>query len=205
MTAHLTPCKQDESGNPMQAFGRWCEEHQRRECVSPCKDGSPCHNPKLVGGGDKCRMHLGKKAQAAVAEAKLNEQAARELAKLDVVPVTNAYEQLALVAAQAVAWKDSMAEKVNELTSMRYENANGGEQLRAEIALWERSLDRCVATLTAMAKLNIEDKLVGIRQATLDMLERALDAALEASGTGLDGKQKAREAFRRNVRLIASS
>lgn len=43
--------------------GRWCEEHERRECVSPCKDGSACHSNRMVAGADKCRMHLGKKAQ----------------------------------------------------------------------------------------------------------------------------------------------
>ena len=35
------------------------------------------------------------------------------------------------------------------------------------------------------------------------MLERALDAALEASGAPLDGKAKAREAFKRNLKVVA--
>ena len=96
-----------------------------------------------------------------------------------------------------------MAAKVNELSSIRYESETGGEQLRAEIALWERALDRCITTLAAMAKLNIEERLAGIRKQTADMLERALDAALEASGAPLDGKAKAREAFKRNLKVVA--
>ncbi|HEY2088337.1 MAG TPA: hypothetical protein VGH54_20255, partial [Mycobacterium sp.] len=139
----------------------------------------------------------------AAREQEITQQAARELARLDVAPVTDPLTELARLAGQAVAWKDAMAEKVNELSSMRYENQNGGEQLRAEIALWERALDRCVATLTAMAKLNIEERLAGIRQQTADMLERALDAALKASGADRDGRQRAREEFRKNLRVVA--
>jgi hypothetical protein len=153
-------------------------------------------------GFGRCKLHGGC-APGPRLDA-LNQQAAAELARLDVPPVTDPLTELARVAAQAVAWKNAMGEKVNELTSLRYEAAAGtGEQLRAEIALWERALDRCVATLTAMAKLNIEDRLAGVRKQTADMLERALDAALEASGTGLDGKQKAREAFRRQLKVVA--
>ena len=49
--------------------GRWCPEHQRRECVSPCKGGAPCHSPRMVRGSDKCRMHLGRKAEPVIAGA----------------------------------------------------------------------------------------------------------------------------------------
>lgn len=182
---------------------RWCEKHNRLECVHPRKNNrGPCHAPALTGG-NCCRMHVGEKSAPVVAEAKLNKQAARELARIGTEPVSNAFEQLAVVAGEAVAWKNAMAEKVNDLLEMRYEDAKGAEQLRSEIVVWERALDRCVTTLAAMAKLNIDDRLAGIRQQTLDMLERALDAALESSGAGLEGKQRAREAFRRNIRVVA--
>jgi hypothetical protein len=148
-------------------------------------------------------MHLGEEAAPVIAEARLNEQANRELVRLGVAPVVNAFEQLAIVASEALAWKNEMAAKVNSLLEMRYESKEGSEQLRSEIIVWERALDRCVTTLTAMAKLNIEERLAGIRKQTADMLERALDAALEASGAPLDGKAKAREAFKRHLKVVA--
>jgi len=50
--------------------GRWCEEHQRYECVKPRKGNrGPCHG-SAVTGSDKCRMHLGREAAPAIAEAK---------------------------------------------------------------------------------------------------------------------------------------
>jgi hypothetical protein len=182
--------------------GPFCGGNRRNgkgKCRLPAGDGTS-HE-----GTGRCSWHGGASPSGTKAanEQALNEQAARELARLDVEPVTNAFEQLALVAGQAVAWKNSMAAKVNELIELRREDVAGAEQLRSEILLWERALDRCVATLTAMVKLNIEDKLAGIRQRTLDMLERALDAALEASGAPLDGKAKAREAFKRQLKIVA--
>ena len=160
-----------------------------------------CHGTP-VKGAERCRMHLGKRAQPVIAEAKLNEQAQAELARLDVPPVIDPLWELSKLAGQAVAWKDSMAGRVNELRSMRYESASGLEQLRSEIALWERALDRCVATLTAMAKLDIDARLVGIREQTADMLLNALEAALRSTGLDLEHRNAARQVFRNGIRVL---
>lgn len=152
-------------------------------------------------GTGRCKLHGGC-APSSVA-AGLNAQAAAELARLDVEPVTDALAELARLAGQAVRWKDNMAAKVNELTQLRYEGAQGTEQVRSEILLWERALDRCITTLTAMAKLNIEGRMAAVREATARMLEQALDAALEQAGVGLDKQAEAREAFRRSLKIVA--
>ena len=183
--------------------GRWCTQHERYECVHPRKNGrGPCHGA-AVTGSDSCRMHLGEAAAPVIAEAKLQEQAERLLYQRDAPPVTDPLSALQRLAGRAAAWEDIIGEKVNEMRSIRYSTEEGGEQLRAEIAVMERAMDRLGRLLVDIAKLNIEERLAGIRKQTLDMMERALDAALEASGTGLDGKQKAREAFRRNIRVVA--
>jgi len=177
---------------------RYCGAKKRQgegDCTRPAGWGTD--HP----GFGRCKLHGGCAPGPRIVA--LNEQAAYELARLDVPPVVDALSELARLAGQAVAWKDNMSAKVNELSSLRYESQTGGEQLRAEIALWERALDRCIATLTAMAKLNIEERLAGVRKQTADMMERALDAALEASGAPLDGKAKAREAFKRNLKIVA--
>ena len=133
----------------------------------------------------------------------LQKQAAAELARLGAAPVSAPLTELARLAGQAIAWKDTMGAKVNELSGgIRYQGGQGTEQLRAEIALFERAMDRCSAVLVAMARLDIDDRLAGIREKTADMLERALDAALEASGTPLEGKAKARATFRRNLVIL---
>jgi hypothetical protein len=61
--------------SPGPQHGRWCEEHERWECVSPRSRGrGTCHG-SAVTGQDDCRMHLGKKAQPAIAEARALEAA----------------------------------------------------------------------------------------------------------------------------------
>lgn len=203
--AEEPPSEPGPPGLPMQTpeRSRWCEEHQRRECTARRKDGTACHSHRVVTGSDRCRMHLGQKAQPVIAEARLQQQAARLLYQRDATPVTNPLEGLQRLAGRVAAAEEVIGEKVNEIRGWRYESEGGGEQLRAEVALLERSMDRLGRFLVELAKLNIEEKLAGIREKTAAMLERALDAALEASGADLDGKMKAREAYKRNLRIVA--
>lgn len=96
--------------------GRWCDEHQRWECVSPCKGNrGPCHSNRLVTGTDRCRMHLGKKA-APVAAAGKAEAAARRAVETyglprDISPTDALLEEVRYSAGH-VAW---LREKVAEL------------------------------------------------------------------------------------------
>lgn len=50
----------------------------------------------------------------------------------------------------------------------RYVDKSGAEQLRSEISLYERALDRSVRAATAISKLNIEERYLAIseKQAT---------------------------------------
>jgi hypothetical protein len=52
----------------------------------------------------------------------------------------------------------------NELSSViRYQDAKGAEQLRAEIALFECAMDCYATVLAAMARLDIDERPAGIR------------------------------------------
>jgi hypothetical protein len=127
-----------------------------------------------------------------------------ELARLEVDPVGDPVTQLAVLAGQILAWRDAMAEKVNALTSIRYEaiGENGsGEQLRAEVALWERALDRCERVLIAMAKLNIDERLARISERQLGMIEAALSAALASEGLDLEAQARAKRVVARHLRV----
>jgi hypothetical protein len=154
----------------------------RRRCTSKRKDGGPCGGAPLRGS-DKCRMHLGKRTDAV----KLEQQVRAELARLDVPPVEDPLTQLAAVTGQVLAWKDAWAAKVNALDSMRYET-EGGEQLRAEIAVWERALDRCEKFLTAMARLDIDERLAKITETRATTIIAVFLTALDEGG--VEGAQR---------------
>ena len=103
-----------------------------------------------------------------------------ELARLNLPPVADPLSQLAAVTAEVLAWKDAWAARVNDLTSVRYEGTGAGEQLRAEIAVWERALDRCERFLVAMARLNIDERLTAISEAQAAAVIEAIGVACDA-------------------------
>jgi hypothetical protein len=113
---------------------------------------------------------------------RLDTEARQVLARLDVPPVHDPLAELARTAGQVVAWKDQMGAKVNELTELRYSGQLGQEQLRSELLLWERSLDRCVTVLTAMAKLNIEERQMRLTERQAALVNEILRAALAEIG-----------------------
>jgi hypothetical protein len=174
------------------------------KCGGTNRLGEPCGNPAGKGtdhlGSGNCSNHAGATRTGRVAA--LNERAERFLYQADAPPVTDPLSALQRLAGRAAAWEDIIGEKVNELHSLRY-STEGGEQLRAEIAVMERAMDRLGKLLVDIAKLNIEGRLATVREATAQMLEQALAAALASSGCDLDGQQRAQEAFRRNLKVVA--
>jgi hypothetical protein len=146
-------------------------------------------------GQNVCYVHGGNARQNldAARRRQLEEDANRalvdEFSGQQIEPVTNPLEELSRLAGEVVAWKNLLAEKITMLAEWRYE-AGGhlGEQLRAEIALFERSLDRCGAVLTSIAKLNIDERLAAIDESKQRqtgewiigiLAEAALDPAVE--------------------------
>lgn len=170
------------------------------QCVATSKrSGKRCKRLPSVGL-DKCSMHAGvskERRQVAASAAQLN----LELARLDLAPVENPLIEMGRVAAQVLWFKDRVAERVNQLTSIRY-STDGGEQLRAEVALFERALDRCEKFLTAMAKLNIDERLARIEEQQSDLITFAVTAALEELGLSAEQQAEARRGVARHLRAV---
>jgi hypothetical protein len=173
------------------------------KCGGTNRQGDPCGNPAGKGtdhyGSGNCSSHAGSTPTGRAAA--LNERAERLLYQRDAPPVTDPLSALQRLAGRAAAWEDIIGEKVNELRSLRY-STEGGEQLRAEIVVMERAMDRVGKLLVDIAKLNIEDRLAGVREATARMLDEALAAALQKSGADPSGQDAAREEFKRRLRIV---
>lgn len=177
-------------------------KHDKRFCGGKKKQSEGlCTRPAGWGtdhpGFGKCKLHGGcaPSSRAAAVEA----QARQALAQLDVPPVKDPLSELAKIAGQVVAWKDMLAGQVNELTSLRY-STEGGEQLRAEVALWERAMDRCEKFLTAMARLNIDERLAQIEEKQSDLILFAVTAALKELGLGEEQQNEAVRNVARHLR-----
>jgi len=178
----------------------------RRRCSGHTRKGKPCGRPP-IRGGTVCPTHGGGapqvKAKAAerVAQQEFDQDMSRTLARLKVAPVDNPLVVLAELAGQAVAFKDALAERVNRLQdNIRYEDARGSEQLRSEVALWERALDRCERFCTSMARLRIDDRLAKVEEAQVELLLAALDAGLIAVDVDPGRRAEAKAAAARHLR-----
>lgn len=180
------------------------------QCTATKRNKERCGN-KPVRGAKVCRMHGGAapqvKAKAAerVAQQEFDEEMSRTLARLKVAPVDNPLTVLAELAGQAVAFKDALAERVNDLQSIRYEDMRGSEQLRSEVALWERALDRCERFCTSMARLKIDDRLAKVEEAQIELVLAALDAGLVAINVGHDQRIEAKVAAARHLRAAENA
>lgn len=132
-----------------------------------------------------CRMHgagaPAVRARAAERVAELDALAA--FGKLKIQPVENPLAELSLLAGEVLAWKQVMAERVTNLQALRYQGM-AGEQIRAEVVLFERAMDRCVSVLGVIARLNIDERLMQISRVqgqTIVSILHAVFADLELS------------------------
>ncbi|MFJ5984325.1 hypothetical protein [Lentzea sp. NPDC092896] len=146
------------------------------------------------------------KAAERVAQQQFDKAMSQALASLDVAPVDNPLTVLAELAGQAVAFKNALAQRVNHLQdNIRYQDARGSEQLRSEVALWERALDRCERFCVSMARLNIDDRLVKVEEAQIELVLAALDAGLIAINVGHDQRIEAKVAAARHLRSVENA
>lgn len=181
------------------SHGRWCNAQKKQGpglCRKPAGWGT---NHAGIGN---CRLHLGNARNHRTAA--FNEQAKRELARLDVPAVDDPLTELKKLAGQVVAWKDALSDKVNELTAIRFTDDKGSEQLRSEIALFERAMDRCASVLSVMAKLNIDERLAAVNEQQVELVATALQASLAELGLDKEQQEEARHGVARRLRAVAS-
>ena len=185
------------------------DRHGVPRCGGRKKQGEgTCTQPAGWGtdhlGVGSCKLHGGcTPNQVAGAVRRLAETGARALlAELHVAPVEDPLQALLKIAGQVLAWQEATASLVNELEEVRYEGATGAEQLRAEVALYERAMDRAVAVLSAIARLNIEERLARVTERQADAVIDAIDAALATAGVTGQDAARAKQAAARHLRSV---
>jgi hypothetical protein len=131
----------------------------------------------------------------------LNKEAARLLYRHDATPCGDPLEALQRLAGRALALEETIGRLVNDLGEIRYEDAKGAEQLRSEVAVLERAMDRAGKLLVDIAKLNIDERLVRVTEKQAAMVEAALLATLGEMGMGDGEQQEARGKLARHLRV----
>lgn len=126
---------------------------------------------------------------------------ANQVSLLSPPPIDDPLQALLDLAAEIRALRKILRDRVMAMkpSTWRYAGKALGEQVRAEIILYERAQEREASILVSIVKLKIEDRLAKISQRQVEVVERALDAALEAAGLDLDGQDKARRVLHREL------
>jgi hypothetical protein len=76
---------------------------------------------------------------------------------------------------------------VGLLSEVRYKSASAGESTRAEVKMYEASLDRAAKVLSDLVRLNIEDRLIRVSAAQTALVSGAIEGALTELAPMLDG------------------
>lgn len=154
-----------------------------------------------------CKRHGGgspqaiKKAARKIAEVTLNQQANKLLVTLGADPVDNPLTALSELAGEVLAFKNALGAKVNALEEIRYKGG-AGEQLRAEVALYERAIDRAGNLLGNIARLNIDERLAAINEKQAGVVIAAIEAALAHAGITGEAAVEAKVVAARRLRAL---
>lgn len=175
-----TPQRESTSVDLTDSGRTYCGRRVKSRGGAPCKNGP-------VGGvaGKPCRVHGGAAPQVmAAVEREKAEGEVRKTAAMIMkgsAPVGDPLAALQSVAGEMAAWKDALAEQV-DILKLGYSSEVGTEQIRAAVQLYERALDRLGGTLAAIARLNIDARLIAIEEGKKDMILKALQAGLASAG-----------------------
>lgn len=156
---------------------------QAMPCQARRSDGEPCQAFAMFGA-EVCRVHGGKapqvqrKARERVIEGKA--LAVAEKYAAGTVDLGNPLDALLKLTGEIVNFKDFMARRVEELRSEEWRYGGlGGEQLRAEVAVYERAMDRAGRFLVDVNRLNLEERRVRLAEREGELLAGVIRAILD--------------------------
>jgi hypothetical protein len=197
-------------GRPTERKGRPCPSCAcgARNKNSRGLDGiSPTCTQWPIDGGKRCKMHGGGTPQARKAAARnvAERKARKTLAEVgEFAPVENPLTELAQVAGRARAFMEILQSHVERLEDLSQGNLTGPDAARVELQLYERAMDRTGRLVEALAKLNIDERLVTISERQADAVIAAIDAALTAVGIrDPDLRQEAKRVAGRHLTAVS--
>jgi len=171
--------------------------------------GAPCQRAAGAGtthtGDGRCKTHGGNvPGAAAKSERALADAMAREWfgTAVEASAVEDPLKALKMLAGECLAWKDRVSKFLDTLADVEYTSDVIGSQVRAQVVVFERALDRCEHVLVSMARLKIDERLAQIDRDIADMLIRANEASHRAVGTPAERMPMARRQFAAQLRVI---
>lgn len=194
MTSTLkdTGCKPQSHGKATPGGGP-CPLCRRPRCTAAAKTrpGERCRkNPHP--GAPICTNHgLTEAGRAAAADRVAGEKADKAIAELwpglsSMSPVTDPIDLLARTAAALEQMTDTVGARVNALAG-KVATGESMSQLRAEVVLLDRLLDKVIRSSDRLASLGIEERQVEVQAAQAEIVVTAVRLMLDALHSELAG------------------
>lgn len=186
-----------------------CEANLRGKDEDGNRRIGKCQRPAGWGtqhaGVGQCKLHGGntKNANVRGSAEVLKRDVDKILGKLEITPIDDPLTELSKLAGEVTAWKDIIANRVAFLKDVSYEGEKTGEQIKGEVIVFERALDRCNTVLVGMARLNIDERLARISEMQAQIVADALAAALGEMGMDLGAQREAKTRVAEKLRLVA--
>ncbi|MGO2036489.1 MAG: hypothetical protein ACTH2U_08425 [Brevibacterium sp.] len=111
------------------------------------------------------------------------------LAYEGIKPVDDPVLELSRLANEIVGMKQALAARVNALDSPVFTDAFGNENIRAEVKLFNESLDRCVKVLSLLGQYDLDARLVQVTEDTGALFRLVIEGVL--AGLALTPEQSA--------------
>lgn len=110
-------------------------------------------------------------------------------------------DALMQIADEMGALRDILRAKIATMPmdQWRYRSDRVGEQMRTELYLYERAIERLAKLLVSVAKLHIAEHRLELEKETVELLLTKLALALEDSGADLVGQQRAKDRLSREL------
>ena len=159
-------------------------------CMHESRNGARCRT-RPVDGFPFCQTHIALIRGKDVAFDKITGER-----------VSNPLEELGNLVSEVILYKDYCAEQVAKLRGDHRYEGRSGEQLRAEVALYERSLDRAGKLLVEWSRLNIDDRLTKIEEAKAAMILEVIRRTLQSAELSDDQRKLAEETAIRELRAL---
>jgi hypothetical protein len=172
------------------------------------RTGEQCARAR-VPGSTVCSTHGGSTPQVrAAAERRVQEQQAVEVARRrvsadDLARFSDPISALEFCVGYSHALAVRLAGLVDELPDdrLRY-TAKNGEHLRGEVVAAQKALDQLRAVSVDALKLGIDARRPRMQQETADLLDHALNLALQEAGIGWDRMEAARKMFGKHMNQL---
>ncbi len=156
-------------------------------------------------GWGRCRKHLG--TTPTVAKAAETERVEHEvramLVQFGIQPVDDPLREIEMLAGEMKVFKEAAGQKVNALAELRYKDAKGAEQIRAEVIIYERAVDRYQRILVDMARLGLDERMLRIREGQGKIIVAAVAAGLADVDIPGELQQEIRAAIARRLQAAA--